>query len=175
MKKILLTIAAVISCAALFTACNKDDNKNNGETKNLKLFYDFYVSIPDAAEDQQDVLAMVMSAPNNQGVNQDVVFSDYIDMLESKNEIKDLPRTITVSFKQTLREDRPVKDSYKLGLNYKLTIKTLDDDNLVYDMQEKANEETFTVSAANLNSMFPKTLTFKVDADKKGKITITNL
>ena len=173
MKMKMLTLAAVLCCATLFTACDKNNTKGNEEKNEKQVTYTFLIKIPEAAEDQQDVVKMTVTAPDNQGQPKENDFSPFIEEMSLKgNDYKDLPRSLTFTIDETLLADRPEQASYKMGFYYKLVVTSTDGNGYVVDYKELEQAETMTVKADKLSALYPRTLTFKADIDKDGKVNL---
>lgn len=173
MKKMMLTLAAVLCCATLFTACDKNRTKGNEEKDEPQVTYSFCIQVPESAADQQDVVKMTVTAPDNQGQPKENDFSAFVEeMTLQGNTYKDLPKSLTFTIAETLLSDRPEQASYKMGFYYKLTVTSTDSRGYVIDYKVQEQESTMTVPAANLSTLYPATLTFKADIDKDGNINL---
>ena len=172
MKKLMMTLAAVFCCAALFTSCDKNEKD---AASDVGYTYDFSVSVPDSAEDQLAVVKTVIKAPDSQGVMQDHELTKYLDEIGVKTGVpnKDLSKPLTLIVEQTLLPNYPVKDSYKMGLDYKLEVTSTDSNGRVLDQQKKTEtDRNYTVRAENLSKSFPSTMTFTVTVAANGNINI---
>jgi len=176
MKKKMLALAAVLCCATLFNACDKNRTNGNEEKNEPQVTYSFYIQVPESAADQQDVVKMTVTAPDNQGQPQENDFSPYVEEMTLKsNAYKDLPTSLTFTIKETLLSDRPVQDRYKMGFYYKLVVTSTDSKEYVIDYKMLEKAHTMTVPAENLSALYPATHTFKADIDKDGNVNLYEL
>ena len=173
MKQLMwMTLAAVFCCAAVFSSCAKNEKD---EVKDVQYTFEFTVSVPDAAVDQPDVIKTVIKSPDSKGVLQDHELYAAIESITLKPGVpyKDISKPLTLIIEQTLLPNRPVKDSYKLGLDYKLVVSTSDaKDGTPLDNFLKEQTDTYSViRAENIAGQFPETMTFTVTIDAQGKIS----
>ena len=180
MKKILMTLAAVLCCAmttTVFTACGSNDDDNNDvSTGPANFTYKLTVMPGTGADDQQDIVKTVVTAPNHTGVMEDHEFSEYLESMSVQPTlpITTLPSSNEIVINQTILPDADItsKEEYQVGLHYKLEVTSYDSNGKVIDYIMKEDNPCMEAPAGNLNKLYPMTTTLKFTVSKAGKITI---
>ena len=178
MKKMMMTLAAVLCCALTttsFMACSSDDDDPVEEKTVVKYTYKLTIEPATDADDQQDIVKTIINSPNNKGEMNPHEFSSYTDLLilSPGSNLTEVPASHTITIDETLIPDvNLTKESYKLGLSYKLEVTSFDKNDGVIDYKGKGNDSRITVPAANLGKIYPKTITLKFSVDEKGQISL---
>ena len=180
MKKILMTLAAVLCCAmtaTVFTACGSNDDDNNDvSTGTASYTYKLTVMPGTGADNQQDIVKTVITAPNHSGVMEEHEFSAFLESMSVQPTlpITTLPSSNEIVINQTILPDADItsKEEYQVGLHYKLEVTSYDTNGKVLDYAEKGNDPCMVVPAANLNKLYPMATTLKFTVSKAGKITL---
>ena len=177
MKKISMMLAAILCCLMTnisFSSCSSDDNDDTNEATSVaKCTYELTLTAGTGAEDQQDVVKTMVTVPNYTGDETKEFLSIYDDMsVKPTVPFTTFPMTKTITIDQSLLDEAslPAKDSYKVGLHYKLTVTTTDVNGNVIDYQLKDMDYSGTVPASNISKLYPQTTTLTFTVDDGGKV-----
>ena len=115
----------------------------------------------------------MVTVPNYTGDETKEFLSIYDDMsVKPTVPFTTFPMTKTITIDQSLLDEAslPAKDSYKVGLHYKLTVTTTDVNGNVIDYQLKDMDYSGTVPASNISKLYPQTTTLTFTVDDGGKV-----
>ena len=176
MKKIFALVLGAIT-AVLFVSCqDKKNTTPDSDSPVLKANYSLTLSVCDAAADQQDVVKTVVNYKDNQGNPRTEEFLEYTEEMTLMSPINySLPYKDTITITQTLKEDVSLtKDQYDLGLDYSITVNSVDDNDGVFGTKTvEAKSVHYTVRKENMALAFPKEISFEISVDAKGSVAIT--
>ena len=176
MKKVFAFVLGTLMAAALFVSCENKQNPNQDSKPAVKGTYELHLYVSEQAVDQQEVVKTVVTYPNNQGVSEEAEFSAFSeDLLLVPLLPFDIPHKETVTITQTLIPDVELtKDKYELGLSYSLTVKSVDDDDKVYDAKTLEKKDVhYSVRKENMAGAFPLTISLEISVDASGKVSIS--
>lgn len=124
MKKVILTLAAVLCCASLFTACNKDSSGSGSQTAGTPTYVLMNISIPCTAEMLDYTNMSISYEAGNEKNTETVTGSSWTKEFKVQ-----LPATISVKRTVTTRTDRtiPADDSFPYAKGYSVNWKFLDE------------------------------------------------
>jgi hypothetical protein len=123
MKKVILTLAAVLCCASLFTSCKKDSGSQSGGT-GTAAYVVMSVKIPCTANMLEYTNMSISYEAGNEKNTETVTGSSWSKEFKVK-----LPGTIKIDRTVTLRDDRtiPADDSFTYTKGYNLSWKFVDE------------------------------------------------
>ncbi len=178
MKKISATLAAMLCCIVMtttLTSCGDDNNNEPDEPAIVKCTYELTLWAGTGADDQQDIVKTTVTVPNYNGEETREFMSVYEEFsVKPSNDFDAMPIAKTITINQSLLEnaDTVSKDSYKVGLHYKLVVTTLDGKNNVIDQKMTETDNAMTVRKDRLGKLYPRTTTLKFSADENGKVSL---
>jgi len=123
MKKVILTLAAVLCCASLFTSCKKDSGSQSGGT-GTPAYVVMSVKIPCTANMLEYTNMSISYEAGNEKNTETITGSSWSMEFKVK-----LPGTIKIDRNVTLRNDRtiPADDSFTYTKGYNLSWKFVDE------------------------------------------------
>ena len=124
MKKVILTLAAILCCASLFTSCNKDSGSGSDKpTTVTPVYVSMTVEIP-ASDDMLEYLNMSVSYEAGNEKNTETVTA----VTWSKTFQVKLPGSINVKRTVTLKDGKtiPAEEPFSYASGYAVSWKFLD-------------------------------------------------
>ena len=124
MKKVILTLAAVLCCASLFTSCKKDSSGSDTPSASTPAYVVMTVKIPCTANMLDYTNMSISYEAGNEKNTETVTGSSWSKEFKVK-----LPGTISVSRAVTLREDKtiPAEESFSYTKGYSVSWKFQDE------------------------------------------------
>ena len=176
MKKFFALVLGAMA-AVLFVSCqDKKNTTPDSGSAVLKATYSLTLSVCDAAVDQQDVVKTVVHYKDNQGNPRTEEFSEFTEDMTLTPLINfPLPYNETITISQTLKEDVSLtKDQYVLGLDYSITVNSVDDNGGVSGTKTLEKKLVhYTVRKENMGAAFPSEISLEISVDAKGSVAIT--
>lgn len=169
-------VAVLCAAAGILLAACDDEMPIVVTPKASAYVYEFTVQSLSDATDQSSMLRTEVLGPSQEGQTLEV-FYDERDTFYTTT-----PRAITTSFPalgeitivQWLRDERlrPKKDAYQVGLQYKLSITTLDSIGRRLGHSEKTYSKIFNLPHEDLKQLYPRTKIFKYIIYQNGTVNI---
>ena len=124
MKKVILTLAGVLCCAALFTSCKKDSSGSGSQTVGAPAYVVMNVSIPCTDDMLNNTDMSISYEAGNEKNTETVTGSSWSKEFKVK-----LPATISISRAVTLRDDKtiPAEESFSYTKGYTVSWKFQDE------------------------------------------------
>ena len=174
MKKIFALLLGAMA-TVLFVSCQeKQDTTQDSDSTVLKATYSITLSVCDDAVDQQEVVKTVVNYKDNQGNPRTEEFlAETEDMTLLPPFDLSLPYNETITIVQTLKDVSLTKEQYHLGLDYSITVNSVDDKGGVCDtrtLEKKAVH--YVVPKENMAAAFPLEIALEISVDAKGAVTI---
>lgn len=178
MKRVFLQSASIIiGLAAIVHLASCDDSFPPVVTPQASAYiYEFTVQSLDDAPDQSVMLRTEVQGPSQEGETHEVFYDerDTFFTTTPRSITTDFPTLGEITIVQSLRNElkRPKKSEYQVGLQYKLSIITLDSQGRRLGHCEKTYDKIFYLHDEDLKQLYPRTKIFKYIIYSNGAVDI---
>ncbi len=168
--KRLFTLVLGAMATVLFVSCQEKQN-----TTQIKATYSLTLAVFDDAVDQQEVVKTVVKYKDNQGTPRTEEFLAETEEMTLTPLINfSLPYNETITIVQTLKDVSLTKEKYELGLDYSITVSSVDDNGGIYGTNTLEMKDVHhTVMKENMEAGFPQEIALEISVDAKGVVAIT--
>ncbi len=181
MKKILKFVVFLCGIVTMIplVSCSNDNNESD-DSDSMVTGASYYIMLNPAntSGDQTNFVnttITITDKTSNREILKKEVVLDALAMtpveVTSESLVKSFPFEIKIS--QTLKSgiDLTQKSSYKLGLQITIAVSSYDSDNKVINTKLSNERSSKEISAKDLSTYFPKTISYVYHIDKNGVIT----